>query len=251
MKTDAPNPISTAFWTYVIPMTATRAMKIGLVLFFVFLASAVALFMGGFISRTFVHDALLGMRHFLVMVGLPVGAVLLSEIPIRDGITHRTLLYPLLGPVPRATLAAVRVVVTGAVLFLGTGLLLFLIRLMLNDGFDFLGRELLSVFLGSFAYVALFGLVHLVNRRGLIASLVLLFLFDIPAGKIPFALRNISPSYHMGVIAGQEESLRLPVSFGLPEMSVWMSSVILLGIAVVFGVAVAYGFTRKDLGELC
>ena len=33
-----PHAISTAFWTYVIPMAATRAMRIGLVLFVLFIA---------------------------------------------------------------------------------------------------------------------------------------------------------------------------------------------------------------------
>jgi hypothetical protein len=232
-------------------MTATRAMKIGLVLFFLCLAAVITLFMGGFISRSFVDDALFGMRHFLITAGIPVGAVLLSEIPIRDGMTHRTLLYPLLGPVPRTTLAVVRIVTTGGVLFIGSGFLLLLIRLMLRDDLSFMGRELLAVFLGSFAYVALFGLVHLFNRRGLITSLVILFLFDIPLGKIPFSLRNISPSYHMGVLADQEETLRLPVAFGYPDVSLVISSLVLLGIAVFFSAAVAYAFKRKNLGELC
>ncbi len=36
-----PHPISTAFWTYVIPMIATRAMRIGLALFLLFIAGLV------------------------------------------------------------------------------------------------------------------------------------------------------------------------------------------------------------------
>lgn len=247
----SPHPASIAFWTFLFPMIATRAMRIGLVLFVAFLAGLGLLFVSGFISSEFVTEGLLGMRQFLVMAGIPVAAVLLSEIPIRDGITHRTLLYPLLGPVPRTTLAVVRVLVIGAVLALGGSALMLLIRVLLQDGFAFLPRELLSVTLGSFAYVAMFGFVHLYNRRGLITGLVILFLFDIPLGKVPFTLRNISPSYHMGVIADQQMSMQLPISFGQPATSVTMSALILVGIAVVFGVAVAAGFKRKNLGELC
>jgi hypothetical protein len=246
-----PNNVSTAFWTYVIPMVATRAMRIGLVLFALFALAVVVLYASGAIASDFMIDALHGMRHFLVMVVVPVGAVLLAEIPFRDGMTHRTLLYPLLGPVPRTTLALVRVVATGGVLALGTAVLLVLIRVLLNDGLAFLPRELLAVGLGSFAYVAVFAFVHLYVRRGLITGLVIVFTFDLPLGRLPFTLRNISPSYHVGVIAAQEESMQLPISFGMPATSVSMSTLVLVGIAVAFGLAVALGFKRRDLGELC
>jgi hypothetical protein len=246
-----PHPISTAFWTYVIPMTGTRAMRIGLVLFVVFVAIILLLFMGGLLASGFVTDALYGMRHFLVMVALPAAAILMSEIPIRDGITHRTLLYPLLGPVPRTTLALVRVVVTGAVLAVGTGALLVLIRILLRDGFDFLPRELLAITLGAFTYVSLFGLVHLYARRGLITGVAILFFLDLPLGRLPFSLRNISLSYHVGVISGQEENMQLPVMLGMPATSVTVSTLILLAAAVVFCAAVAIGFKHKRLGELC
>ena len=109
----------------------------------------------------------------------------------------------------------------------------------------------LAVTLSAFAYVTLFGLVHLYNRRGLIASLVILFLFDIPLGRLPFSIRNVSPSYHLGVISDQEESMQLPISLGHPETSVVVSVLVLLGIAVVFGIAIAVGFRRKNLGDLC
>ncbi|MFQ5510791.1 MAG: hypothetical protein ACE5EO_02980 [Candidatus Krumholzibacteriia bacterium] len=246
-----PHPISTAFWTYLIPMTATRAMRIGLVFFVIFIAAVALLFMGGLISSWFGDHALRGMRHFLVMLMVPVGAVLLSEMPIRDGITHRTLLYPLLGPVPRATLAVVRIVVSSAILALAAGALLLLIRVLLRDGFGFLPRELLAVTLGASAYVPLFAFVHLYNRRGLVAGLAILFVFDMPLGTVPFSLRNLSPSYHVGVIASQQGTMKLPISFGHPDSSVALSALILFGIALVFMAAVAVGFSRKDLGELC
>jgi len=249
--TARPNPISTAFWTYVIPMTSTRAMKVGLLLFGLFLVAVVLAYTSGLFLAHFDEYTLVSMRHFLIMVALPVAAVLLSEMPIRDGITHRTLLYPLLGPVPRTTLAAVRLTVTGAILAVGISILLLLIRILLKDGLGFLPRELLAVFLGAFAYGSLFGFVHLYNRRGLIAGLVILFLFDIPLGRLPFSLRNISPSYHMGVIANQQEHMDLPIIFGLPATSVGLSALILAAIAVVFGAAIAIGFKRKHLGELC
>ncbi|MGD8413781.1 MAG: hypothetical protein PVF33_06090 [Candidatus Latescibacterota bacterium] len=246
-----PHPISTAFWTFVIPMVATRAMRIGLVLFVAILAVVVLLFVSGLLATGFVTGALYGMRHFVIMVALPAAAILLSEIPIRDGITHRTLLYPLLGPVPRITLAVVRVLVTGAVLAVAAGALLLIIRLLLGDGLGFLPRELLAVTLGAFVYVSLFGLIHLYSRRGLIAGVAVFFFFDLPLGRLPFSLRNISLSYHVGVIAQQEESMQLPIMFGVPESSVVVSVLILLGAAVAFCSAVALGFNRKSLGDIC
>jgi hypothetical protein len=248
--TDRPHAISTAFWTYVIPMTATRAMRVGVVFFVLFVATVVLLFMSGFLLSWLGTTALVGMRHFLVMVGVPVGAVLLSEMPIRDGIEHRTLLYPLLGPVPRATLAWVRIVVTGAILVLAVGGALVLIRLLLRDGFDLMPRELLAVTLGAFAYVGLFGLVHLVSRRGLIIGIVFFFMFDAPLGRVPLSFRNLSPSYHVGVIANQRESMELPISFGQPDASVILSVAVLLAMAVVFIAATVAGFTRKNLVDL-
>jgi hypothetical protein len=247
----SPHSISTAFWTFVIPMTATRAMRIGLVLFIGVVAVVLLLFMGGFLASGFVTEALYGMRFFVVMVALPVGAVLLSEIPIRDGITHKTLLYPLLGTVPRTTLALVRTAVTAVVLAAGASFLLLLIRVLLREDFGFLPREILAVTLGAFAYVALFGLMHLINRRGLIAGLVVVFFFDLPLGKLPFSLRNVSPSYHVGVIAEQDVSMQLPIAMGVPGSSVTLSAFILLGIAVAFGAATAWVFKRKGLGDLC
>lgn len=248
---NTPHPISTAFWTYVIPLTSTRAMRIGLVLFVGFVAVVVLLFVSGLVASGFVTAALHGMRHFLIMLALPATAILLSEMPIRDGITHRTLLYPLLGPVPRVTLAVVRVLVTGAVLAVASGALLVLIRVLLRDGFDFVGRELLAVGLGSFAYVSLFGLVHLYVRRGLITGVAILFFFDLPLGRVPFSLRNISLSYHMGVISAQQETMQLPIVFATPESSVTMSALVLLAAAAVLCAAVALGFNRKSLGDLC
>jgi hypothetical protein len=55
----------------------------------------------------------------------------------------------------------------------------------------------------------------------------------------------------MGVIANQQEEMELPIIFGLPATSIPMSAIILIAIAIVFGVAIAAGFKRKHLGELC
>ena len=243
--------ISIAFWTYVTPMAATRAVRIGLVLFAAALGGLILLFVSGIFSDSLRAGALLATRRGLVTVGLPVAAAVLSEVSLRDGIQHRTLLYPLLGPVPRVTLALVRTLVTAVVLAVAMVVLLLLVGVLLGDLQGFLSREAAAVALGAAAYVGLFGFLHLVLRRGLIGGLALLFLIDLPLGKVPFAIRNLSPSYHVGVIARQGDEFVLPIQLALPDSSPVFSSVVLVLIAAVTVAATAFVFRRKNLGEIC
>ena len=97
----------------------------------------------------------------------------------------------------------------------------------------------------------MFGVLHLVTRRGLITGLVVLFFLDFPLGRLPFALRNLSPSYHVGVIANQQEELQLPVALAPPDASVAWSALVLIALAAAFVAAGAELFRRKSLGELC
>jgi hypothetical protein len=92
--------------------------------------------------------------------------------------------------------------------------------------------------------------VHLFSRRGLIIGIVVFFMFDAPLGRIPFALRNISPSYHVGVVSNQKENMQLPIAFGQPETSVIVSALVVLAIAMVFIAATVVGFKRKNLADL-
>lgn len=243
--------VSIAFWTYVTPILATRAMRVGLLLFVSAASTFVALFLSRVLSERFMVETLEASRHFLIMLGLPVAGAVMSELPLRDGITHRTLLYPLLGPVPRSTFALVRTVVTAAVLAAGLVLLLLLVRLLLRDGLGFLPREALAVTLGALAYTGVFGALHVVNRRGLITGLVALFFFDIPLGTVPFAIRNLSLSYHVGVIAGQRDDMALPIQLASPDASVAFSAAVLIAVAALSIAATAWLFRRMDLGDVC
>jgi hypothetical protein len=243
--------ISIAFWTYVTPMMATRAMRIGLLLFAMTLGGLVLLFLGGLFSESLRTAALLGTRHVLVMVGLPVAAAVLGEVSLRDGIQHRTLLYPLLGPVPRVTLALVRTAVTAAVLALALTLLLLLVGLLLGDLRNFLAHEAAAAALGAAAYVGMFGLLHLLLRHGLIGGLALLFLVDLPLGQVPFAIRSLSPSYHVAVIARQQIDISLPIPLAAPESSAALSAAVLIVLAAASLAATALVFRRRNLGEIC
>lgn len=246
---------SIAFWTFVTPVMAGRSVRIGLLLSAAFVATAVGLRFGGVFPERVVIGALETSRHFLVMMALPVAAVILSDTALRDGIQHRTLLYPLLGPVPRATLAIVRTACTAALLAFCIGALLVLTRLLLgaeaSGGSVSLFRELLAAGIGGLAYTAIFGFIHLINRRGLITGLALLFLLDLPLGRVPFGIRNLSPSYHVGVIADQFDTLALPIQIGGPDTSVALSVTVLLLLAGLFGAATAVVFRERNLGELC
>ena len=160
--------ISIAFWTYLLPITSTRAFRVGIVIFLLFIGVIGLGFMIGFFASNASEAMLSGLRMFLVVPGLPVAAILFSEMALRDGIRQRTLLYPLLGPVPRTTMAVVRTLVTAALLVIGLSLLLLVVFALQRGEGGFPARELMAVLLGSFAYMGLFGLVHLVSRRGLI-----------------------------------------------------------------------------------
>lgn len=251
-----PHPVSIAFWTYVTPMMGTRAFRVGLLAFVGFVGLIVILFTGGFIASWASTYGLVAVRHFIITAGLPIGAILLSEMSLRDGISQRTLLYPLLGPVDRTTLAVVRTLVTGALLGVTTALLLMLIRVLLQDAGGFLLREAGAVILGAFAYVGFFGIFHLFGKRALISGLAYLFILDVPVGQIPLNIRSISLSYHVGVISNQQEDMALNfagvnLSLPGPEPSVPLA-VVVLGAVAVATVAITAGFfRRKSLGELC
>lgn len=238
-----------AFWTYVLPMTSLRAIRIG-VLLLLGLVGLVALAIAlGAISKDATDAMLLALRGFVVFPGVPIGAILLSEMPIRDGIRHRTLLYPLLGPVPRPLLAIVRTLATGGVLAVGGVLAYVLLYVFLREGN--IGRDLLAVTLGSISYVAVFGLVHLLSDRGLMGGLAVFVLFDWPIGLLPLQLRNLSISYHLKVIADRDTIMQLPFSVGLPSQSLPLSCVLILVLGAVFLGITAFLFQRRNLGEIC
>ncbi len=196
-------------------------------------------------------NALSSLRLALIVPGVPLAALLMSEMALRDGITQRTLLYSLLGPAPRTTLALVRTAVTAVILALGVSALLVLTRLLEGASFAPLPREILGVTLGSFAYVALFGAIHLLVRRGLVAGLVLFFLLDRPLAQLPFTLRRLSPSYHLSVIADRVLEFHFPITVQPPEPSMPAAILVLAGMSVVFLALGAWLFARKSLGELC
>jgi hypothetical protein len=230
-------------------------VRIGLLLSALFVVGVAGLRFSGVFPESIVVASLEGVRHLLVMLGLPVAAVILSDTALRDGIQHRTLLYPLLGPVPRMTLALVRTSVTGLLLGTAGCLLLVISRGILGSAGEgslgTLSREMLAVMVGAMAYTAMFGFIHLLNRRGLITGLALLFLLDLPLGRVPFGIRNLSPSYHVGVVADQLETLALPVQVSFPDSSVALSLTVLVVLAVAFGAGTAFIFRAKNLGELC
>lgn len=240
-----------ALRTFLIPITSSRGMKIGILALFGVLGLAGLSLLVKPIAAVFTSAALSALRSLVIMPGLPLLAILYSEIPLRDGIRHRTLLYPLLGPVSRFTLAWVRTAATAALLAAMFSVGLVVLHLAQGAGFADLPRELLAVWLGAAAYVPLFGMVHLLVRRGLIVSLAIFVILDAPLAKFPFALRVLSPAYHTAAIAKVMKSFDLPVPLSPPETSLLVSVIVLASTAVVLTVAGAVLFSRKSLGELC
>jgi len=236
--------VTIALTTYLGPMTSSRGWRWSL-----FFAGGFLVFAG--IALFGPSGTVTGLQDGLFLPGLPFIAVILSEIPLRDGIRHRTLLYPLLGPVPRRTLALVRTAATALLLAAGAGALVFLLAFFPGARTDTVFRDLLAALLGAAAYIGLFGLAQIVWRRGGIVCLAFLILFDIPLGLVPLAIRNLSPSHHLQVVMGRDVWETLPIPLSPPPSSVPVSILILLGVAVVSSLLTAHVFTRRNLGEIC
>lgn len=241
-----------ALRTYLVPLTATRAFRLGLVLFVGVIGVTGFLLALGLVATRLASSLLASLGDFLVIPGLPIAAILVSELPLRDGIRQRTLLYPLLGPVSRVTLSVVRTLATAILLWIGAAFLLVLVHLGAGTLRSGLAPDVLATAVGSLAYTGFFGFVHLASRRGLITGLVLFVLVDEPLGRVPFSIRNLSPSYHMRLITDRLSEIPLPVPIDFPEpTSVVPSAAALAIVGIVFTAATALMFNRKNLGELC
>jgi hypothetical protein len=169
---------------------------------------------------------------------------------LRDGLTQRTLLYPLLGPVPRSVLCVVRTALAALVLCVGMGVLVVLLRAFSYTPFEGIGRELGAVALGSACYAGLFGLLHVWSKHGLVAGLALA-LGDYLLAKVPFGMRAFAPAAHLGNLG----DVSLVDTHGLPltvDAISLLTSVGVLGVTAVIAVALtALRFARMNLEELC
>lgn len=242
------SPSAIAFRAYTATLFGRRALWIVIAIAALFTVGMVAAWMLG---RVFSVETLEHVAAVALLPGVPVGALLLSEMPVRDGIRHRTLLYHLLAPVPRRTLLTVRTLVTAALLALIFGFTLIEVHVLDGGTWDALPGELFAVLLGSAVYVALFALLHLVTKHGLIGGLVLIFMIDIPLGMLPFGIRNLSPSYHVRVLADQVVQMDLPIPIQASPPHLVGSAITLAVIAVVALALGGWRFSRMNLGELC
>jgi hypothetical protein len=240
-----------ALKTYLAPMTSTRAFRIGLLIFLLFAGLVVFAALVKPVAALLAQASLDRLRQSAVIPGVPLAALLLSEIPLRDGIRHRTLLYPLLGPVPRLVIAVVRTATTAILVALAMTALWILVRLVQGKVDEPSVGQLLAIWLGSGAFVGLFGFIHLLSRRGLLVGLAYYGLFDDPVGRLPFALRNVSLSYHLRVLSHQLQEIDLPIDLPAPHSSAVASSFFLIAGALGLIAVTAVLFKRKQLGELC
>ena len=239
--------IGIAFWSYIAQLAPARAIKLFLGIAALLIIGAYAGHSSGLIPRAFFEN----LHGSLIVLGIPLFATLLSEISLRDGISNRTLLYPLLGPVSRSTVATVRTLTTGLLLFLGTSALVTIVRLICEVPWATYPRELCAILLGSLVYVAIAGFVHLLTTKGLITSLAIFSILDHPIGRLPFSLRNIAPSYHTRILADQTDTFALPISVGISHTPFIGSLIYLIVLTTIAIVATAFVFKRKNLGKLC
>jgi hypothetical protein len=231
-------------------MASARPLRIVLLVLMIFLGFVALAVVLKSVSEEMGDVFLRALKDGAIVPGVPLLAILLSEMPIRDGIRQQTLLYPLLGPVPRRVTAVVRTAATAVLLAVGVTFVMVLLQVLQGESLGSLGGELLGVWLGSAAYIALFGAIHLVLRRGLIGGLVI-FSLDFALSYVPFSLRNLSPCYHLRVLADQLVEMDLPIPIATPPSSLLTSSIILAVTAVVLSGVGGFLFSRKNLGDLC
>ncbi|MCA9727584.1 MAG: hypothetical protein R3E12_00090 [Candidatus Eisenbacteria bacterium] len=243
-RLDAIRIASAGFWG---PVTAARALRRLLVLASGFLALIVVLSVLNILSRGELRD----LRELTVVPGIPLAAALLSEMALRDGITQRTLLYALLGPAPRTVLAGTRTVLTAVLLAVGSATLLTVFHLLLRASFASWAQDMLAAAVGSLAYVALFGVLHLLTKRGLIASLALFATFDWAIGMLPFSIRLLSPSYHLRVLGKAPHAFPIPVFTEAAKSNPFLATVVLVLVAAIAIYMTGRLFARKNLPELC
>ena len=239
--------IRIAFFSYLASLASSRATRRASILAILLLLAVCAGRFSGLLPPATFSD----IAAFVILPGVPLFAVLLSEMTLRDGLGNRTLLYPLLGPVSRGRLATVRTIATGLLLFLGAALLLAVVKALGGLAFTNYPRELLAMLLGSLAYVAIFGFIHLLSNKALIISLGLYAILDEPFGRLPFTLRNLAPSYHLRVLADKIDSMPIPVAIETAGASIPISTVVLIALLLIFGGLTALLFSRKNLVSLC
>ncbi len=236
-----------AWRSYIAPITTLRAARIGFPVGFLLVAGVAA---GRFLGLI-APESLRELEHFIILPGVPLFAALLGEMALRDGITQRTLLYPLLGPVPRGTLALVRTAAAALLLAAATIALMVVLELIAGDLGPGTVRELAAILLAVCVYTALAGVVHLLSPRGLILNLAIYAVLDYPLGRLPVGLRVLAPSHHVRTLADFSDPLQIPISVPVAPADPLVSTVVLLVIAAAATVTGAAIFANKKLPELC
>lgn len=239
--------IKIVFWSFLAQLAPARSVKL-------FLGISVLLVLGvfgGYSSGLIPRDLFESLHQSIIVFGIPLFATLFSELALRDGMVNRTLLYPLLGPASRRQIAVVRTLATGLLLFIGCGLLVTIIRYICEVPWNSYPREIGAILLASLVYVSIAGLIHLFTSKGLITSLVVFSIFDHPIGRLPFAIRNLAPSYHTRVLTDQLDTYSLPISMDISHTPAAGAAAYLILLTVIVISATAFVFNRKNLGNLC
>lgn len=244
-----PRTLAIALRSYLLPLPRTTAFRFSLVgVVLIYLLALLIRMMGH--APSIDGELSFEMGKALLMPGVPIFALLVSELPLREGIRHRTILYPLLGPASRDSLAWVRSSATALLFGLGFGLVVVGVEWIGGRSLSLLGAPFLAALLGGVTFTAVFGFIQLLLTRGLAAGLLWYFLFDESLAKVPFELCRLSVSYHVRVLAGMQEFFELPVA-SVPAEHRLVSALVLVVITVVSIVATMFVFRRRDLTELC
>jgi hypothetical protein len=245
-----PRQLGIALRTYLLPLPGAMAFKLSVVgVALVYLVALLIRVIGREPAGT---DGELSfeLARALLMPGVPIFALLVSELPLREGIRHRTLLYPLLGTASRDAISLTRSAATSVIFGLSFAFLVAGVAWIGGLPPAELGAPFLAAALGGMTYTAVFGLLQLLVPRGLAAGLLWYFLFDEPIAKIPFELCRLSVAYHVRVLGRDHEFFGIPVS-DVPAEHPVMSALVLVAITALAIAATVLLFRRRDLEELC
>ena len=207
-------------------------------------------FVGAYLGGFFTESQVLDLRNWALLPGVPLLALALSDLPLKEPHRQKTLLYLVVSPVGRSVLATVRTL--GCALLVMGGLCLIVLGLSLctQRWSPLIATQLGAIAVGSVFYMCFFGLFQLLFRRGIFAGVLFYFLLDIPLARLPAELCMLAPSWHVRVLGGSFFLRELPRVEGLEPSPIISVFCLLIGALTCWALTLAV-FSRKDLGDLC
>lgn len=155
-------------------------------------------------------DAYSDMSRILVYRLLPLVAAIFSSAVVTQEVAQKTIVYLVTRPIPRSGLVVARIVAASLVVFfvvllcaIGVAIGVFGPQHALNSA---LGKDVFALFLGSFAYVALFVLLSLWANKAMLVCLLYAFGWETLVASMPGDLYYLSIYSHILAVGAKPTS---------------------------------------------